>query len=65
MVLYTDGLSEARSGGQLFGEERIAHIIRRDPGQDTTILCKTLLEAARDFSSPLVDDVAIVAIRRV
>ena len=65
VVLYTDGLSEARSGGQLFGEERIAHIIRRDPGQDTTILCKTLLEAARDFSSPLVDDVAIVAIRRV
>ncbi len=65
VVLYTDGLSEARSGGQLFGEDRIAHIIRRDPGQDTTILCKTLLEAARDFSSPLVDDVAILAIRRV
>jgi len=65
VVLYTDGLSEARSGGQLFGEERIAHIVRRDPGQDTTIICKTLLEAARDFSSPLADDVAILAIRRV
>jgi phosphoserine phosphatase RsbU/P len=65
VVLYTDGLTEARSGGQLFGEERVAHIVRRDPGQDTTIICKTLLEAARDFSSPLVDDVAIMAIRRV
>ena len=65
LVLYTDGLTEARSGGQLFGEERVAHIVRRDPGQDTTILCKTLLEAARDFSSPLHDDVAILAIRRV
>jgi sigma-B regulation protein RsbU (phosphoserine phosphatase) len=65
VVLYTDGLTEARSGGQLFGEERVAHIVRRDPGQDTTILCKTLLEAARDFSSPLHDDVAILAIRRV
>lgn len=65
VVLYTDGLSEARSGGQLFGEERIAHIVRRDPGQDTSIICKTLLEAARDFSSPLADDVAILAIRRV
>lgn len=64
-VLYTDGLTEARSGGQLFGEERVAHIVNRDPGQDTTIICKTLLEAARDFSSPLVDDVAIMAIRRV
>jgi sigma-B regulation protein RsbU (phosphoserine phosphatase) len=65
VVLYTDGLTEARSGGQLFGEERVTHIVRRDPGQDTTVLCKTLLEAARDFSSPLHDDVAILAIRRV
>jgi len=64
-VLYTDGLTEARSSGQLFGEERVAHIVRRDPGQDTAIICKTLLEAARDFSSPLVDDVAIMAIRRI
>lgn len=65
VVLYTDGLTEARSGGQLFGEDRVAHIVRRDPGQDTAIICKTLLEAARDFSSPLIDDVAIMAIRRV
>jgi sigma-B regulation protein RsbU (phosphoserine phosphatase) len=66
LLLYTDGLSEARSGGQIFGEERIAGIVRRDPGQDATILCKDLLEAARDFASePLSDDVAILAIRRV
>ncbi len=65
VVLYTDGLTEARSGGQLFGEERVAHIVRRDPGQETTVICKTLLEAARDFASPLLDDVAIMAIRRV
>ena len=64
-LLYTDGLAEARAGGQLFGEERIASIIRRDPGQDATIMCKTLLEAARDFASePLTDDVAILAVRR-
>jgi serine phosphatase RsbU (regulator of sigma subunit) len=66
LLLYTDGLAEARSGGQIFGEERIAGIIRRDPGQDATIMCKTLLEAARDFASePLTDDVAILAVRRV
>ena len=65
LLLYTDGLAEARSGGQLFGEERIAGIIRRDPGQDATTLCKILLEAARDFASePLTDDVAILAVRR-
>jgi phosphoserine phosphatase RsbU/P len=65
-LLYTDGLTEARSGGQLFGEERVAGIIRRDPGQDASTLTKMLLEAARDFASdPLSDDVAILAVRRV
>ncbi len=66
LLLYTDGLAEARSGGQLFGEDRIAGIIRRDPGQDTGTIAKVLLEAARDFASaPLSDDVAILAVRRV
>jgi sigma-B regulation protein RsbU (phosphoserine phosphatase) len=65
LLLYTDGLTEARSGGQLFGEDRVAALVRRDPGQDAMTLCKSLLEAARDFASaPLSDDVAIVAIRR-
>jgi serine phosphatase RsbU (regulator of sigma subunit) len=64
-LLYTDGLSEVRSGSQLFGEERIANALRRDPGVSPDVLCKSLLEAARDFSSgPINDDVAILAIRR-
>jgi sigma-B regulation protein RsbU (phosphoserine phosphatase) len=66
LLLYTDGLAEARSGGQIFGEDRIAGIVKRDPGQDAMIMCKDLLEAARDFAAePLSDDVAILAIRRV
>ena len=66
MVMYTDGLIEARAGEQLFGDDRVAQIVRRDPGQQAGVLCKSLLEAARDFSaSPIGDDVAILAIRRV
>lgn len=65
-LLYTDGLSEVRNGGQLYGEERIATALKRDPGVSADVLCKSLLEAARDFSSgPINDDVAILAIRRV
>jgi serine phosphatase RsbU (regulator of sigma subunit) len=65
LLTYTDGLAEARDGEQLFGEERIAGFLRRDPGVDPNVLCKTLLDAARDFaSSPLNDDIAILAIRR-
>ena len=64
-LLYTDGLAEARDGDTLFGEDRIANTLRRDPGVAPDVLCKSLLEAARDFSSgPLTDDVAILAIRR-
>jgi len=66
LLLYTDGLAEARDGELLFGEERIAQFLRRDPGVDPDVLCKSLLEAARDFASvPLTDDIAILAIRRV
>ncbi|MCB1004328.1 MAG: SpoIIE family protein phosphatase, partial [Acidimicrobiales bacterium] len=64
-LLYTDGLAEARDGESLFGEDRIANTLRRDPGIAPDVLCKSLLEAARDFSSgPITDDVAILAIRR-
>jgi serine phosphatase RsbU (regulator of sigma subunit) len=65
LLLYTDGLAEARAGDQLFGEDRVANILRRDPGVAPDVLCKSLLEAARDFATePMTDDVAILAIRR-
>ena len=66
LLLYTDGLGEARSGGSLFGEERIAAHLRRDPNVNPGVLCKSLLDAAEDFSSqPITDDIAILALRRV
>lgn len=65
VVAYTDGLSEARDGGEMFGEERVATTLRRDPAATPEVLCKSLLDAATDFASgPLTDDVAILAIRR-
>ena len=65
LLLYTDGLTEARNGEALFGEERVAATLRREPGRDPAYLCKALLEAARDFSgTALGDDVAILAIKR-
>lgn len=64
-LLYTDGLSEVRHGEVLFGEDRIITALKRDPGVAPDVLCKSLLEAARDFSGgPISDDVAILAIRR-
>jgi serine phosphatase RsbU (regulator of sigma subunit) len=65
LLLYTDGLGEARSGESLFGEERIAAHLRRDPNVNPAVLCKSLVEAAEDFASqPITDDIAILALRR-
>ncbi|MPY92783.1 MAG: SpoIIE family protein phosphatase [Acidimicrobiia bacterium] len=65
VVVYTDGLAEARAGAELFGEERIASAIRRDPGAPADVLCKDLLEQAKDFATaPITDDVAILAVRK-
>jgi serine phosphatase RsbU (regulator of sigma subunit) len=65
LLLYTDGLGEARNGGALFGEERIAAHLRRDPNVNPSVLCKSLLDAAEDFASqPITDDIAILALRR-
>lgn len=66
LLMYTDGLAEARAGDDFYGEERIGNVLRRDPGVAPDVLCKSLLEAAKDFATkPLTDDVAILAIRRL
>lgn len=66
LLVYTDGLAEARDGQVQFGEERVGQVLRRDPGVHTQVLCKSLVEAARDFSStPITDDIAVVAVRRI
>lgn len=65
LLLYTDGLQEARNGEALFGEDRISAHLRRDPNVNPAVLCKGLAEAAEDFATqPITDDIAILALRR-
>lgn len=65
LLLYTDGLTEARSREELFGEDRVAQSIRKDPKADAGRLCRRLLRAAQEFADePLSDDTAILAVRR-
>ena len=65
LVMYTDGLSEARSGSEQFGESRIAEALRRSGDDPVEVLVKDLVEQAQDFADgPISDDVAILALRR-
>jgi len=65
VVMYTDGLAEARAGGQLFGEERIIKTAERELNAPPDVLCKALIDAAKDHAGGVIDDdTAIMAIRR-
>ena len=65
VVMYTDGLAEARAGRQMFGESRIIKSVERDLNAAPDVLCKSLLDAAKDFAGGSIgDDTAIMAIRR-
>ncbi len=65
VVMYTDGLAEARAGGSLFGEDRIIKAAERELAAPPDVLCKALLDAAKDHAGGIIDDdTAIMAIRR-
>ncbi|MBE0475800.1 MAG: SpoIIE family protein phosphatase [Coriobacteriia bacterium] len=62
LVLYTDGVTEARHGSDLLGAEGLLDHLSRAPA-DPTALADGLLEAAeRHARGRLSDDVAIVAL---
>ena len=65
IVMYTDGLAEARAGGSLFGEDRIIKTAERELNAPPDVLCKALVDAAKDHAGGIIDDdTAVMAIRR-
>ncbi len=66
IVFYTDGISEARRGGEMFGMEGIEKTIKACTQFQPNDIIKALLEAASDFADGhLTDDIAVVAITRL
>lgn len=64
ILLYTDGLLEARKGSILFGEVGISSALTENSDLDVLELPGRLLDVAQDFAEgTLSDDVAIVALR--
>jgi serine phosphatase RsbU (regulator of sigma subunit) len=66
VVLYTDGVVEARRGPELYGEERLDELLADQRGLAPDALAVALLEDCRRFSrGELADDVAVVVVRRM
>lgn len=65
IILYTDGLTEARRGRALFGEERLLDAVLAVRSAGSRKVVEYLLGSATAFAhGRLADDAAVVAIRR-
>jgi sigma-B regulation protein RsbU (phosphoserine phosphatase) len=66
VVLYTDGVLEARHEHELYGFERLDAIISAGRDLSAQDLAETILADCRDFAhNELSDDCAVVVIKRV
>jgi len=62
LILYTDGVTEARSGNTFFGEDRVEDALK--PGGTAGEVVERLISAVRRFvQADLRDDVAVLAVR--
>jgi serine phosphatase RsbU (regulator of sigma subunit) len=66
VLLYTDGVTEARDpGGVFFGEDRLLSLLRSTDTADVAGLPATVFDAVMAFSrGRLSDDIALLAFRR-
>lgn len=65
IVLYTDGLVEARRGADLFGAERACKVLAAERASALELRVRRLIAAARRHEDErLRDDVAVLAIER-
>jgi GAF domain-containing protein len=62
LVIYTDGLVEARSNGQRFGRERLGSVLRGFGGPSDEV--RRVGEAIDAFTEKIQDDAAMVVLRR-
>jgi len=65
VVLYTDGVVEARRAGELYGEERLDRLLGQRRDLPAEALAEVVLDECRRFvGGELRDDCAIVVVRR-
>ena len=65
IVLYTDGLTEARRDGQLFGEQRLLEVLSAAADRNPQRLIESLHDAVVSYAGELKDDMQILVLRRL
>jgi PAS domain S-box-containing protein len=66
ILMVTDGITEARRGGQMYGQSGlIASAARHAPKADIDIAAQRILDDARRFAGIFRDDIALLLARRL
>ena len=64
LVLYTDGVTEARRGAEMFGEARLTDLLARTAGRPADEIAGAIEGAVVAFhGGPLADDLAVLVVR--
>ena len=64
LLLYTDGLTEARRDGELFGEDRLLDVLGTGSDLSPEELARYLRDAVLAWAGELKDDLEILVLRR-
>jgi PAS domain S-box-containing protein len=60
LVLYTDGVTEARRDGRLFGEARLREVLSQSAGTAAHCMADAIETAVEDFGGAPTDDMALL-----
>lgn len=64
LLFYSDGLTEARAGSELFGEDRLIETLRAATGLSVTAVVQLIETTVLEYAGELNDDLAVLAVRR-
>lgn len=62
ILFYTDGLTEARIGREMFGEERLRHVVRTNAGASARQVIDAVATELVRTAAQLHDDVALLSV---
>jgi serine phosphatase RsbU (regulator of sigma subunit) len=65
MVLYTDGLTEARRGDEMFGPERVREVLDAHAKDRASDIVAALIGAVQAFTDHPVDDITVLVLKQL
>jgi serine phosphatase RsbU (regulator of sigma subunit) len=64
-LIYTDGLTEAQAGSELFGIERVREVVARHAHERAGRIVQALIAAVRTFSDRPLDDLTVLVLKQL